>query len=177
MTSKVFVGALALSLAAVGIGCDDDDDPAGPTPEVFRATLNGANERPTPRTTPATGTAEFTLVGDELSWVITMSSITNVTMGHIHIGTSSQAGGILLGLTPPISNTRIEGSITRAQFQAPAAPNQGVTWDDMLELMRTDGAYVNIHTNNTANDPTNDTGPGDFPGGEIRGQIARISGP
>jgi hypothetical protein len=176
MGRKAFVGLLALSLTAVGVGCDDDD-PTGPTPEVFRATMNGANEEPDPRTTPATGTAELTLVDDELSWVITMSNITNVNAAHIHIGAADVAGGVLLGLTPPISNTRIEGSITRAQFQAPAAPNQAVTWDDMLDLMRTGGAYVNVHTNNTANDPTNNTGPGDFPGGEIRGQIVRISGP
>ena len=176
MSRHAFVGLLALSLTAFGTGCDDDD-PTGVQPEVFRATLNGANERPDPRTTPATGTAEFTLAGDELSWVITMSNITNVTAAHIHIGTADQAGGVLLPLTPPASNTRIEGSISREEFQAPGAPNQSVTWNQMLELMRTGGAYVNVHTNDTTNDPTNNTGPGDFPGGEIRGQITRISGP
>jgi len=30
-----------------------------------------------------------------------------------------------------------------------------------------------VFSNNTANDPTNNSGPGDFPGGEIRGQIGR----
>jgi hypothetical protein len=35
--------------------------------------------------------------------------------------------------------------------------------------MESGGAYVNIHTNDGVA-PTN-TGPGDFPGGEIRGQI------
>jgi len=30
-------------------------------------------------------------------------------------------------------------------------------------------AYVNVHTNDGMGDV--DTGPGDFPGGEIRGQI------
>jgi hypothetical protein len=30
-------------------------------------------------------------------------------------------------------------------------------------------AYVNVHTND--NVPPPNTGPGDFPGGEIRGQI------
>lgn len=176
MRRHVVASLLALSLTAIAPGCDDDD-PTGPAPEVFRATMNGANERPDPRTTEATGTAELTLDGDVLSWVITMSDITNVTAAHIHIGTASQFGGVLLGLTPPVSNTRIEGSITRSEFEAPASPNEDVTWDDMLELMRTNGAYVNVHTNDPANDPTNNSGPGDFPGGEIRGQITRISGP
>jgi hypothetical protein len=172
MKRHAFAGLIALTLGAFGVGCDDDD------PEVFRATLNGANERPTPRTTPATGTADLTLDddGDELSWVINMDDITNVTMAHIHIGTSEQSGGILLALTPPISNTQIAGSIERSDFDPPASPNEDVTWDDLLELMRTGGAYVNVHTNDPTNDPTNDTGPGDFPGGEIRGQIGRISG-
>jgi hypothetical protein len=174
MKLSATASVLALSLVAFGTACDDDD-PTGPIPEIFRATLNGANERPTARTTPATGTATFTLVDDELAWVIDMNNITNVTAAHIHIGGPEESGGILLGLTPPVSNTRIEGSITEAEFDPPAAPNADVTWDDLLELMRTDGAYVNVHTNDgTA--PT-DTGPGDFPGGEIRGQVDRISGP
>jgi len=173
----MFASLLALGLTAFVAGCDDDDDPTGPQPEVFRAQLNGASERPTPRTTTATGTAEFTLVGDQLSWTITMANITNVTAAHIHIGGAEESGGILLPLTPPVSNTSISGSTSRAQFQAPASPNQAVTWDNLITMMRAGTVYVNVHTNNTANDPTNNTGPGDFPGGEIRGQIARISGP
>jgi len=35
--------------------------------------------------------------------------------------------------------------------------------------MRAGNTYVNVHTNDGVA-PTN-TGPGDFPGGEIRGQI------
>jgi hypothetical protein len=38
----------------------------------------------------------------------------------------------------------------------------------MTEIMK-GNAYVNVHTNDGV-DPIN-TGPGDFPGGEIRGQI------
>jgi hypothetical protein len=175
MRRHALVSMLALSLTAVGLGCDDDDDPAGPDPEIFRATLNGASERPDPRTTTATGTAEFELVDDELSWVITMSNITNVTAAHIHIGGAETFGGILLPLTPPASNTRIEGSITRSEFQPPASPNQAVTWDNLLSMMRAGTVYVNVHTSD--GDATPNEGPGDFPGGEIRGQIARISGP
>lgn len=164
---------LALGIAGLAAGCDDDD-PAGPGPELFRATLNGANERPDPRTTPASGVADFSFDDDRLSWTIDMSSITNVTAAHIHIGGAATSGGVLLPLTPGtsgVNNTRIIGSITRSQFVAPGAPNSAVTFDDMLGLMRTGGSYVNVHTNLTTNDPTNNTGPGDFPGGEIRGQI------
>ena len=157
------------------IGCDDDDDnPAAPAAETFRATLNGANERPDPRTTPATGTAEFTFRRDTLYWTITLTGITNVTAAHIHIGGPDVAGGIILGLTPPVSNTSIDSFVTRSGFTAPAPPNNTLTFDQVLDLMRTGGAYVNVHTNNLNNDPTNNSGPGDFPGGEIRGQIAKV---
>lgn len=168
---------LAMCLMAVSASaCSDKKNPVAPSPDIFLATLNGANERPTGRTTPATGTATFTLTGDVLSWTIDMSSITNVTAGHIHIGGAEVAGGVLVGLTASgLSNTRITGSLAKSAFTAPGSPNQAVTWDDMIALMRTGGAYVNIHTNNTANDPTNNSGPGDFPAGEMRGQITKVS--
>lgn len=163
----------ALGIATLAVGCDDDD-PSGPQGERFRATLNGANERPTPRTTPATGVADFTYASDVLSWTIDLTSITNVTAAHIHIGGAEESGGILLPLTPGtsgVNNTRIVGSIARSAFTAPGSPNQAVTFDNLLAMMRTGGVYVNVHTNLASNDPTNNTGPGDFPGGEIRGQI------
>jgi hypothetical protein len=39
--------------------------------------------------------------------------------------------------------------------------------------MRTGGVYVNIHTQNTAVTPDN-TQQGDYPGGEIRGQVVSV---
>ncbi len=41
--------------------------------------------------------------------------------------------------------------------------------DDLVQILASGGAYVNVHTNDGI-DPPN-TGAGDFPGGEIRGQI------
>ena len=40
---------------------------------------------------------------------------------------------------------------------------------DLIALLDSGGAYVNVHTNDGV-DPIN-TGPGDFPGGEVRGDI------
>ena len=40
---------------------------------------------------------------------------------------------------------------------------------DLIDALRLGNAYVNVHTNDGVA-PTN-TGPGDFPGGEIRGQF------
>jgi hypothetical protein len=53
---------------------------------------------------------------------------------------------------------------------APDAAN-ACGWTDLVDVVaavESGNAYVNVHTNDGV-DPPN-TGPGDFPGGEIRGQ-------
>ena len=68
------------------------------------------------------------------------------------------------------------GVLASGEITAPNAVNAcGWTslWD-VLNAMRSGNAYVNVHTNDGVA-PTN-TGPGDFPGGEIRGQIF-VAGP
>lgn len=176
MKRQMLAAMLALGATSMAVACSDDDDATGPVAEQFRATLNGTSERPTQRTTPATGTAELTLRRDTLRWTINMTQLTNVTAGHIHVGGPEEAGGIILGLTGApgtFTNSQITGLITRSTYTPPSAPNAGVTFDSLLILMRTNKSYVNLHTNNTANDPTNNSGPGDFPGGEIRGQVVK----
>jgi hypothetical protein len=167
---------LALCVVSVSaLGCSDKKNPVAPVTETFSATLNGANERPTARTTPATATATFTLTSDVLSWTIDMTNITNVSAAHIHIGGADVAGGVIQGLTASgLSNTRISGSIAKSAFVAPGAPNAALTWDEMIALMRTGGAYVNVHTSDPTK-TTHNTGAGDFPAGEIRGQITKVS--
>lgn len=169
--------AVAMCAASVAAsGCGDDDGPTGPTTETFRATLNGANERPTPRTTPATGTATLTLTGDVLSWTIALQNITNVSGAHIHIGGPEESGGVLISLAGTgLNNTNISGSTNKAAFllNPPGAPNAAITWEQIIQMMRTSGVYVNIHTSDPAK-PENNTA-GDFPAGEIRGQITKVS--
>lgn len=161
------VSILALTVAA---GCDSDGTTT-PTAETFNATLNGASERPTPVTTAATGSAAFTLSadGNTLAWTVTMTGTNNVTASHIHIGGREAAGPIALGLfaAAATSNPAISGSVTRATFTSPL----GISFDALISLMRSGDTYTNVHTDNGVA-PAN-TGPGDFPGGEIRGQNTR----
>ena len=90
---------MALGSALFGLGCgDDDNEPTAVPTENFTATLNGANERRTPRDTPATATANFILRRDTLYWTIKLTNITNVTASHIHVGDGNTAGGIVLPL-------------------------------------------------------------------------------
>lgn len=161
---------LVLSALALAAGCSDDT--TAPSDQTFTATMNGANERPTAVVTPAVGAANFTLSadGNTLSWNVTMTGTNNVTAGHIHIGGTGVAGPIALGLFagPTANNPTITGSITRAAFVSPL----GITFDGLIALMRSGDTYTNVHTDNGVA-PAN-TGPGDFPGGEIRGQNIRV---
>ena len=167
-----WLAASALVLA-VAAGCNDDADPIAPdTALTFTAALSGANERPNQVTTPGAGTGTFTLSADRntLSWTITMTGTNNVTASHIHVGGREVAGPIALFTSthvPTTSNPAVTGSVTRTTFVSPL----GISFDGLLALIEGGDTYLNVHTDNGVA-PTN-TGPGDFPGGEIRGQLTR----
>ncbi len=166
-SSRLF--ALSASLLLFGTSCDTTDT-TDPTAQTFTASLNGANERPNAVTTPATGSATFTLSadGNTLTWNVTTTGANNVTASHIHVGGAQIAGPVILGLFAgtAASNPAITGSVTRAAFASPL----GISYDALISLVRSGDTYVNVHTDNGVA-PAN-TGPGDFPGGEIRGQIS-----
>lgn len=102
-------------------GCEDEA--TAPSDQTFTATMNGANERPNPVTTPGVGTANFTLSadGNTLTWNVSMTGTNNVTAAHIHVGGAQVAGPIILGLFagPTANNPTITGSVTRAAFASP----------------------------------------------------------
>lgn len=138
------------------------------------ASLSGDNENPV-RETGARGNAVFHLSkdGTELSYKLIVANIDNVVQSHIHLGGPDDNGPIvvfLYGLVPSgggrVDGVLAQGVITEADFIGPLA---GMTMDVLIAAMQTNGAYVNVHTNDGVA-PTN-TGPGDFPGGEVRGQV------
>ena len=63
----------------------------------------------------------------------------------------------------------VRGSIVASELTGPLA---GMTLADLVNQMTAGGTYVNVHTNDGV--APADTGPGDFPGGEIRGQVRRL---
>ena len=144
--------AMFAAVAAVG-SCSNNNTtgiPAGL--EVFTASLNGANERPTPVTTTATGSAIITALGHQLSWKVDITSaIDSVTIGHIHRGVADSAGGVIQNLSPTPTGIGFTGTV---------ALGSAVVVDSVLTLMRAGKAYVNIHTKKN-------------PGGEIRGQLVK----
>jgi CHRD domain len=139
----------------------------------FVAVLSGAGEVPA-RDTNARGAAVFNLSDDgtTLRYKLIVANIDNAFASHIHCAPAGVNGpiGVTLFLGTPGSG-RLDGVIARGTRTAPDPGNAcgWTTLDDALAAMRSGNAYVNVHTNDGV-DPTN-TGPGDFPGGEIRGQI------
>ena len=131
-------------------------------------------------TSNARGNAIFQLNADgtELSYKLIVANISNVFQAHIHSAPEGSNGGIVVWLYPSTATTpgptgggRIdgviaEGVITSANLVGSLA---GQPLSALLTLIRNAGAYVNVHTSDGVL-PAN-TGPGDFPGGEVRGQV------
>ena len=166
---KAFGGlaALLLALAIVGLATASNDQ------RNFVAPLSGAQEVP-PRDTPATGVAKFKLRedGTVLLFKVNVEDIENVVAAHIHCGAVGVNGpvGVTLFVGAPAGGP-VDGTLAEGTITAPD-PGNGCGWADLaavLAAMRAGTTYVNVHTNDGVA-PTN-TGPGDFPGGEIRGQI------
>src|SRR5688500_945328 len=146
--SRLFAMSFMVLALVVACDTDDDDNGTGPTAQTFTATLSGANERPNPVTTPATGSATFTLSADNntLSWTVTTTGLNNVTQAHIHVGGAQIAGPVILGLFagPTANNPAISGSTTRASF--PSA--LGILCDDLMSLLRSGDNSCNVLTVN-----------------------------
>ncbi|MBI4201557.1 MAG: CHRD domain-containing protein [Chloroflexi bacterium] len=157
------LGVLAISTLTAGA--------SGPTVQNFVTHLSGDEEVPA-RDTRAQGQAIFQLStdGTELSYVLIVANINNVTQAHIHVAPPGVNGPVVAWLYPSappaelipgrFSGVLAEGTITPDSLVGPLA---GSTLEDLLEMMREGNTYVNVHTLQ-------------FPGGEVRSQI-RVTGP
>ncbi|HEX5881691.1 MAG TPA: CHRD domain-containing protein [Actinomycetota bacterium] len=161
----VLVAMLALGLLAVA--------PAAVAGDNFVATLSGGQEVPA-RDTHAVGVATFKLSADgtALTFKLNVANLDNVVAAHIHCGGVGVNGpvGVTLFMGAP-GGGRVDGTLAEGTITAPDAGNL-CGWADLaavLAAMGSGNTYVNVHTNDGV-DPPN-TGPGDFPGGEIRGQV------
>jgi hypothetical protein len=140
----------------------------------FTAVLSAGEEVP-PNDSLGRGVAVFRLSADgsELGYRLIVANIENVTASHIHLAPAGTNGGVVTFLygNAPAGGGRLdgviaEGTITSANLVGALA---GMTLADLVGHLRSGNAYVNVHTNDGVA-PVN-TGPGDFPGGEIRGQV------
>lgn len=148
--TRVF-SALA-ALAVIGVSCKDEiiGIPAGL--EVYTATLTGANERLTPVTTEATGTAIVTVMGNLISWKVDVVNIDSIVLGHIHHGAADTTGPVRVNFNPAVTGQNFTGTATQGSLVL-----QG---DSVQTWLREGTGYVNIHTQING-------------GGEIRGQLRK----
>jgi CHRD domain len=147
--------------------------PAAGARESFVATLSGDEEVPA-RDTQAVGVAKFKISedGGALAFKINVANIDNVVAAHIHCGAAGVNGpvGVTLFAGAP-GGGRTDGTLAEGTITAPDAGN-ACGWTDLADVLAaiaSGNTYVNVHTNDGV--PPANTGPGDFPGGEIRGQI------
>ena len=126
----------------------------------FKAELSGAQEVP-PVKTDATGDFRLIIYPKELSFELSVDGLANITGAHIHKGKRGENGPPVAGLfggptkEGAFRGILAEGTITEASLLGEL---QGKKIADLVRLLNSGNAYVNIHT-------------GTFPDGEIRGQI------
>lgn len=142
--------------------------------DFIAAPLSGGEEVPA-RDTKARGNATFDVSDDgtSISYKLIATNITNVVAAHIHIAPAGTNGGVVVFLFGPAApgGGRSDGVLAEGTFTAADLINAlaGQPLSALIDAMQAGNAYVNVHTNDGV--PPTDTGPGDFPGGEIRGQI------
>ena len=157
---RVRLFASATMLAAAGfVACNDST--TAPASTTFIATMTGANERPTPNTSTATGTATYVLTGNLLSYVVTVNGLTAPASGaHIHVGASTVAGPIVVPYTVSATQSGVVSTGTIDLTYPIVSGNSTITGDSLKVLLNNGNAYTNVHNSS-------------FPSGEIRGQIVK----
>ena len=181
----------SLGAAVVFVAACTSDRPA-PTGAEIRAPLfarspasnlgthlDGPDENP-PNASLAQGQAIFRVSddGSSVEYKLIAANIDNAFMAHIHLAAAGVNGPIVVWLFPstapvpgPAGAGRFDGVLAQGTFTAAnlVGPLLGHPLSEVLAAMRSGGAYVNVHTNDGI--PPANTGPGDLPGGEIRGQL------
>jgi hypothetical protein len=144
---RLAIIALMLLVAAVAVA-----GTAGAVQAQGRSlstTLTGAAEVPGPGDPDGSGTATLTVnpgLG-QICYELTVSGIAPATAAHIHVGTVTEAGPVVVPLAPPTDGTssgcaEVSRELALAILKSPS------------------DYYVNVHN-------------AEFPAGALRGQLAK----
>ena len=143
----------AIIVIASVAACEDTTEPGPPT---FVASLSGAGEVPA-KAVAGTGTATIVKNGASYTYTITYTGMSGpLTGAHIH-GPASATTNATVIVPFSVTGAGASGTLT-GTFTSTNTPT--ISNDSLDVLMRTGGAYVNLHT-------------GANVGGEIRGQLSQ----
>jgi hypothetical protein len=146
-----------IALLALVAACGGTTEP---TTMNFTAVLAGSYEVP-PRDTRAQGVASLTISGDRLLYHITASGFAApLILGSIHVGSPATAAGPII---VPFTIIAQSGTVASGEVDLtnPVSYNTlTISGDSLRSLLNAGLTYVNLFT------PA-------YPGGEIRGQVAR----
>jgi hypothetical protein len=165
----------ALAVALLGLS----GAAAQATEITYTAALNGANTLPDPIKTTAEGELQLVVSADgkSIRYALTVKDILNPAAGDLHLGPAGANGPLVVKLFPvggaapkkgPFSGVLAQGTIDAGDL---IGSLKGEKLDALLEELAAGNAYVNVHTTDGVEPPN--TGPGDYPLGEIRGQIVK----
>ncbi|SDL20958.1 CHRD domain-containing protein [Streptomyces indicus] len=128
---------------------------------ILAASLNGANEVPTPdgkAVGDKDGAAlQFVKVsGDKVSFAVKWRGTAKPTALHIHQGAKGVNGGIKVDFTTLLAHSKGRSAVGTVTVEDRA----------LLDALKSDpgGFYANLHT-------------AEFPGGAVRGQLHKVSDP
>jgi hypothetical protein len=164
---KLMIAIVVLFSTAIP-ACDDDDDGDGGTePDTeFEANLSGSDEVPAV-TTPASGNATVSIQGSAIVYQVDVANLENAVVSHIHVAPPGENGPVRMNLCGTPDGVPACTSGTGTLVTGTNGNTEDITFDSLVSAIRAGNAYVNVHTS----DGTSDEGPGNFPGGEIRGQL------
>ena len=143
--------------------------------------LSGDEEVP-PRATDASGQLVLRENKDGgIDYVLEINDIRNITQAHIHMAATGVNGGIVVWLYPSVKSTAalpggsgpvkrlvVEGTFSAVDLRGALA---GQPLSAFIAAVEAGNTYGNVHTDDGV--APGNTGPGDFPGGEIRGQLGQ----
>jgi hypothetical protein len=151
------------SVAAVSVASCAEEEFVAPVREQYVISLLGANERPNPVTTTASGSAVVTVMSpDSIEWVLYVAGIDSVTAGHFHAGDANSAGPVMFFVFGgPTTARGITGVLSSGMIRRSGSTFSGAfTYDSLLTRIRAGTTYLNVHTRRNG-------------GGEVRGQVTK----
>ena len=184
LSGAVVGGTVASGHDEHGSGVSTHDEGGG---QRITVVLLTGNEEVPIRDTHAAGQLSLRLNDqNQIDYVLDVSNITNITQAHIHMTQGPSAGvngGVVIWLFPsvkaraalpggggPVARILVAGTFSAIDFRGALA---GKTMADFLAAVEAGQTYGNVHTDDGVAPPN--TGSGDFPGGEIRGQVSAIA--